>query len=191
MKRRKAIGRILLAGGGTVAVFSGYKWYSLSKAPDTAWLVQQQPLIAALAETIIPATQTPGAKAAQVDKFILSMLLECTDRKTLNRFVDGLASVESYTSHHYNKTYITCTANEQQAVMTYLRERDRLQTGMIGKVRKKFLGKPFYTTLRQYTIEGFCTSLQGATQVLRYVAVPGKYIGCMPLQPGETTWATK
>ena len=191
MKRRKAIGRILLAGGGTVAAYSGYKWYSLSKTPDTAYLIQNQGLIAALAETIIPATNTPGAKEAQVDKFILSMLLECTDRKTLNRFVDGLVSVDAYSSHHYNKPFETCSKTEQREVVRYLQQRDRIQTGVVGKLRKKMLGKPFYTTMRQYTIEGFCTSEKGATQVLRYVAVPGKYIGCMPLLPGETAWATK
>ena len=30
----------------------------------------------------------------------------------------------------------------------------------------------------------------GATQALRYVAVPGKYEGCIPYKKGDRAWAT-
>src|SRR5882757_8378861 len=84
MKRRKAIGRILMVGGGGVAAYSGYRWYDLKKSPDLASLEQHRNLIADLAEAIIPATDTPGAKEAGVHDFIIMMIKDCTEVKSQN-----------------------------------------------------------------------------------------------------------
>ena len=45
MKRRKAIGTILLAGGATAAGFAGYEWYTLTKNPDTNYLISRKTLL--------------------------------------------------------------------------------------------------------------------------------------------------
>ena len=42
MKRRKAIGTILLAGGATAAGFAGYEWYALTKSPDRNYLFSRK-----------------------------------------------------------------------------------------------------------------------------------------------------
>jgi len=44
--------------------------------------------------------------------------------------------------------------------------------------------------MKQLTLSGLFTSKIGATEVLRYVAVPGKYEGCVPYTKGEKAWAT-
>ena len=42
MKRRKAIGTILLAGGATAAGVAGYEWYGLTKSPDRNYLLSRK-----------------------------------------------------------------------------------------------------------------------------------------------------
>src|ERR1700754_4175452 len=101
MKRRKAIGRIALAGVAGVAAFSGYKWYDWNKTPDYGFAEEHTALIAALAETIIPATDTPGAKEAGVPEFIMIMLRDCTPVTWKNRFIDGLKEVQAYSKNKY------------------------------------------------------------------------------------------
>jgi hypothetical protein len=44
--------------------------------------------------------------------------------------------------------------------------------------------------MKQLTLLGYFTSEIGATQTLRYVAVPGKYEGCIPYKKGDKAWAT-
>jgi hypothetical protein len=44
--------------------------------------------------------------------------------------------------------------------------------------------------LKELTLLGFFTSKPGATQALRYIAVPGKYDGNLPYKKGDKAWAT-
>ena len=44
--------------------------------------------------------------------------------------------------------------------------------------------------MKQLTLFGYFTSKEGATQALRYVAVPGKYVGDYPYKKGDKAWAT-
>jgi hypothetical protein len=48
----------------------------------------------------------------------------------------------------------------------------------------------YFTLMKQLTLLGYFTSEIGATQALRYVAVPGKYEGCIPYKKGDKAWAT-
>ena len=50
-------------------------------------------------------------------------------------------------------------------------------------------GVPFFRLIKELTLLGYFTSEQGATQALEYVAVPGRYDGCVDLKPGQKAWA--
>ena len=114
MKRRKAIGTILLAGGATAAGFAGYEWYELAKSPDRNYIFSRKSLLADLADTIIPATDTPGAKEAGAVEYMLQILNECTNTQTLNRFVEGLRDLEAYTLKQFNRGFSSCNDSEKK-----------------------------------------------------------------------------
>ncbi len=191
MNRRKALRNILLITGGATLTVSSYKTYSWFKTPDLDFAFNQKPLIDALAETIIPKTDTPGAKEAGVGETILVLLKECTTKPSQNKFIDGLKDLISYCSSTYHKSYIDCTPQEQATVLRHFQEKGKTTKGIIGKAQNKYLGKSFYTTLAEYTTHAYCTSELGATLGLSYSMVPGKYSGCIPLEPNQRTWATK
>ncbi|MEN9349871.1 MAG: hypothetical protein RL372_849, partial [Bacteroidota bacterium] len=48
----------------------------------------------------------------------------------------------------------------------------------------------YFTMIKQLTLWGYFSSEIGATQALRYVAIPGKYEGCIPYKKGDKAWAT-
>lgn len=191
MNRRKALGRIILAGIGGTLAFGGYKWYEGSKTPDIPWLEQHKDLLAALADTIIPQTDSPGARSAGVQEFMLTLLKDCTDRHSLNKFIDGCKSLESHCQSKYQSSFSHCTEPVRIALFTDLEKKDRPASGILGKAETRYLGKPFFSTLKEYTVIAYCTSEPGATQGLAYVPVPVNYHGCLPLQPGQPAWATK
>ncbi len=190
MQRRKAISRILLISCGSIAAYSGYKFYDWNKSPDVEYLDSHKKLIAALAEEIIPATDSPGAKEAGVDDFIITMVKDCVEIKTKNKFIDGLKELQRYCHSSFSKSFEDCTKQQKLQTLTHFEERGRTNSGIIGKVEKRFFGSSFFTTLKSLTVEGYCTSEAGATKGLAYVPIPGKFVGCMPLQKGQKSWAT-
>jgi Gluconate 2-dehydrogenase subunit 3 len=191
MKRKKAIGTILLAGGATVVGFSGYEWYSLTKTPEKNYLLGKKSLLTELAETIIPATDTPGAKEAGAVEFMIPMLIECTDNKTLNRFIRGMQDLEEYTQSKYHREFSECSLEEKNAILSWAEQKSKVSNSLLSKIKNKFTGHPFFEMLKTYTLYGYCISEKGAGLGMHYIAVPGKYLPCIQLEPNQTSWATK
>jgi len=191
MNRRKAVLSIFFAGTGAVTAFSGYKWLRLHRRPDLSFLDNHTSMIADLTEVIIPRTDTPGAKEAGVGSFVIHMVKNICDRKTQNNFIDGLKEVEDYTSGNYGKRFSDLSAAEQRQIVARFQKKGKPYGGLAGKVEHKFLGKSFFTTLKEATVIGYCTSRQGATQELAYDYIPGGYTGCMPAATNQKAWATK
>lgn len=179
-------------GGGLLLSLGGLEVYRLFKTPSFTSLEEHRELLADLADTIIPATDSPGAKEAGTGEFIIKMIRDCTDRKTQNKFIDGLDSLAAYTKHHYNKSFTQCRREEKEAILRHfeLSGKPTLH-GVAGKAEQRLLGESFFTVLKKYTVLGYCTSRQGATQALRYDYIPGKYTGRIPLMPNQKAWATQ
>jgi hypothetical protein len=191
MKRRKAIGSILISGGITAAGLGGYNWYSLTKTPDRNYLLGKRSLLTELADTIIPATDSPGAKEAGAVEYMMHFLTECTDIKTLNRFINGLQDLEGYTWSNYKREYAACSSAEKQQILKHFEDHSGTGRTLLEKMRNRFTGFPFFQTLKKYTVHGYCISEKGASLGLHYIAVPGRYLSCIPLEPNQKTWATK
>jgi len=191
MNRKKAIFSIFLIGGGAAASYSGYTWFSLHKSPDLSFLDSHRELIGSLADTIIPRTNTPGAKDAMVHDFIIAFVKKGSDRKTQNRFIDGLKQVKAYADSEYGQAFEQLPAQLQINTLDHFRKKTSSYGGKIEKVRNRILGKSFYTILKEYTTIGYCTSKLGATQGLSYDFIPGSYTGCIPMTEGQKAWATK
>lgn len=191
MNRRKAIGRIILAGIGGGLLFSGYKWYDWEKTPDMDWLRTHKDLIADLAEAIIPATDTPGARETGVADYIVVMIRDATDRISMNKFIDGLKTLDRYCRSHYDHPFGQCSPSQQSAVLSHFETQSRPISTLAGKIENAYLGMPFFTTLKKLTVQGYCTSEGGATKGLSYLFIPGRYEGCMAMTPGQKAWATR
>ena len=46
----------------------------------------------------------------------------------------------------------------------------------------------WFAPVRDLALGAYFSSETGMTQALRYVRVPGKYVGCVPLEPGQPAW---
>jgi len=191
MDRRKALRNILLGTGAAVFSVSGYKWYGITKRAPLPDLANYKGLLPELAETIIPATDTPGAKDANVGEFIYKMVVECTDVKSQNKFLSGLQDLEHYCHSKYDVPFEKCTTEQRETILNHFEKEGKPYPGILGKIQHKFLGDPFFVTLKKYTVAGYCSSEQGATKGLAYDYIPGGFVACMPLKPGQRSWATK
>jgi hypothetical protein len=190
MNRKRAIQSLLALAAVGVSSVSVYEWTSSGHAVKLTDLPQKKQLIAELAETIIPRTDTPGAKDAYVEEFIIKMIKE-SDQKSQHNFLAGLGSLEKYTADKYDHSFIECNPQQKFAVLKHFEDKATYSITILNKINNKFLGPPFFNILKDLTVEGYCTSQLGATQGMAYNYIPVKFEACLPLQKNQKAWATK
>jgi len=190
MNRRSYLKKIAVIGV-IASTFSGYKWYKLNKSINPQDLMNLEPLIAEIAETIIPQTDTPGAKAAHVHKYIIDVIMNCTDVKVQNHFIWGLEDLENFTVSRYGKPFLKCQTNEKNNVVQYFSDNANYRYTTLNKINYKFLGGDFFSKFKDLTIESYCNSKRGASEGLAYDYIPGKFQACIPLEINQKSWATK
>ncbi|MBI3684676.1 MAG: gluconate 2-dehydrogenase subunit 3 family protein [Acidobacteria bacterium] len=76
----------------------------------------QNDTVVALAELIIPATDTAGAKAAQVNRYI-DLLLSDGPAEERNHFLEGLALLDSHAIRSHGQPFVRCAVRQQTAML--------------------------------------------------------------------------
>ncbi len=139
-----------------------------------------------IAETIIPRTNTPGAKDAQVGSFIADFVSNCYDAKDQNIIKNGLTTIEQASQTQYKKAFLKITPEQRHKLLQKAAVEAKIHSENPQKASDA--SPHYYTLFQQLTLMGFFTSELGYTQVLRYEIVPGKYEACIDYK-NETAWA--
>ena len=143
----------------------------------------QNATVIAMAELIIPQTDTPGAKATRVNEFIDLILTDWYAPEETHRFLDGLARIDEKCHHLFDRDFIDCTESQQAQILTAL-DADIAAEQMLkkpGSENHEQTEKPqhFFYMMKQLTVIGFCTSEAGA-QTVGYEVIPTEHGGCLP-----------
>jgi Gluconate 2-dehydrogenase subunit 3 len=160
-------------------------------------------LLNEIAETIIPATDSPGAKAADVGAFMAIAVTECYVPHYQAVFVAGLRAIESACLDRFGRNFLGITASERTALLSEIdgerkwRELwNRSERGLrivakplIGAMPPQFQTPHYFTLMKELTMVGYFTSQLGATQALRHSAIPGDYNGSLPYRKGDRAWS--
>ena len=187
MNRREALSRVALIMGGTVL---GAEAFLSGCTTGTTGLKFSQDDISFLnevAETILPATGTPGAKEAKVGEFMTVIVNDCYEAKDQTAFMEGIKALQFKDSKaKMGKAFMEASPAERTAFLTDLDK----EAAEFQKTKKPDETKHYFTMLKELTLWGFFSSEVGATKALRYIAVPGKYEGTVPYKKGDKAWAT-
>lgn len=139
----------------------------------------QDATVKAMAEMIIPRTDTPGATDVGVSAFIDLMLTEWYDDDDRNRFLKGLADVDSHARALFGKEFFDCAAAQQADMLRVLGEKMIEETAEQSRVEHEFPSDvSFYPMLRRLTLTAYYTSEAGATDELHFEIIPGRFVGC-------------
>jgi gluconate 2-dehydrogenase gamma chain len=135
--------------------------------------------VSAMADQILPRTDTPGALDVGVPAFIDRMLSGYYTDKERGIVRAGLASANADAVRLRGKSFAQLTSDEQVALM---RSYDQAQVDQTRANASKEGASPHYFRLvKELTIIGFCTSEAGATKLMNYVQTPGPFRGDVPL----------
>lgn len=205
MDRRELLKMVALVTGGVViggqVFLTGCK--TGAKA-DAGFTESNIALLDEVAETIIPATNTPGAKAAKVGELMKIMVTDCYTQEQQDAFMKGISELDEACKKANSKTFMECTPQQRHDFLTGLEktaadfnkqveEKDKPRREELEKKGKNydFVPSPlhYYTMMKQLTLMGFFTSKTGMTETLRHIPVPGKYDGALPYVKGDKAWA--
>ena len=185
MNRRtavKSLGVLLgvaVSPGVARAISAGYR----APAPGSPYRVlsaEQGELLATLAEIIIPATDTPGARAARVDAYIDGLLADVFTESEREQFLAGLADVDARANAAHGVIFVEATPERRVTLMQAMAEEGKNAPPRPRRRRARPEPGPFFPWLKELTVVGYYTSEIGATQELRYVHVAGLYDGDVP-----------
>jgi hypothetical protein len=206
MNRRDAIGRVALLMGGAVIgaefFISGCK--STTTQVSDLFDTNHVALLNEVADTILPTTSSPGAKAANVGQFMAVMVRDCYTPADQKIFLEGLTKLDDAAKKQYSNKFLDLTAAQRTDLLTAL---DKEQKAFTADRNKKLeadkiahkgndsykpieLPNHYFRMYKELTLLGYFTSEIGATKALRYIAVPGHYDGNLPYKKGDKAWAT-
>jgi hypothetical protein len=186
MHRREILQALSLMMGNMVLspavarVLDGYEPKISSK---TIFKKPEIALLGEIAETIIPQTTSPGAKAAGVGEFIKLMIDDCYKPDEQTAFRAGLSEVDKQANGLFKKNFVDCDKKQKVDVL----QRIEAQAMADRSQGKKMFS--FWFTLKELTLTGYFTSEIGAKQALEYVYIPAKYDPCMEIKPEQKAWA--
>lgn len=186
MSRKEAIQLISLLLGGTVAgsafFLNGCKSNTDKKASFTT---DDIPYLDEIADTILPDTKTPGAKAAAVGGFMITMVNDCYTKEEQDIFFRGMKKLNDLSKKEYDKLFIESSSQQKHDLLVQL---DNEQKEYM-KNKKQEEPSHYFRMMKELTLLGYFTSEIGCTQARRYIQTPGKYEGCVPYKKGDKAWA--
>ena len=195
--RREAIRRVSALLGGAALVGGSALWTGCAKekAPAGATGSAAEGIgafsdadIAVLdevAETILPETKTPGAKAAKVGAFMALMVTDTYDPKDQDIFRKGMQQLDAASKTASNISFVSATPEQRLALLKTLDSEQK--TYMDGK--KDDDPSHYFRMMKELALLGYFTSEIGYTKAMRYVEAPGKFEPCVPYAKGEVAWA--
>lgn len=182
--RRQALGRVGLLLGGMVSaptvagVLSGCERPTGPDWTPSILSASQSEMIDTMAEIIIPATDTPGASAANVNRFIDAIVGEGWLEEDRTRFLEGLKAANGRCTKTYGAPFVDLSPVEQRAFVAELDD----ETFGPDAAEADRENPSFYRMLKELVIVGYYTSEVAATQELRTNVVPGSYDGDVPYE---------
>ena len=214
--RREAVVRVTALLGG-VALIGGSAWITGCRTEKTttgaAFTNDDVAYLDEIADTILPTTSTPGAKAAKTGAFMALMVRDTYSPEDEKTFRDGMQKLnDASKAKNGGKSFMEATPAQRLALLEELdREQHDYSEKQRAEAKKKsddFLTgqqtpSPQANTATQITAEppnkyfgmmkelallGYFTSEIGVTQAQRYMEAPGRWDPCITYD-GKPSWA--
>ena len=185
VSRREAIRRATVIAGGVALVGTGALQACTAEKPKpaasspSALDADDRQLVEAVADTLLPDTAaSPGARAAGAGATVDLLLTDCYDADAQRKVVRGLDELRARCRARCGAGFATLAQPERERV---LRDLD-------AEAVKAGEGHWFHL-VRELSQRAYFSSEIGMTRALRWQLVPGRWDGCVPLEPGQRAWA--
>ena len=180
LTRREALQRATAIVGGVLLVSAGTGCTAERRAPEssTALSADDRALVEEVADTLLPTTAaSPGARAAGAGAAIDLLVTDCYDEAAQRKVVRGLDELRARCRAECGAGFATLAPAA----------RERLLREIDAEAQQAGEGHWFHL-VRELSLRAYFGSEIGMTRALRWMPVPGRWVGCVPLEPGQPAW---
>jgi len=197
------LGGVALAGGDDLLAFS---FGEGARAQATAtgagsFTAADIALLDEIAETILPETSTPGAKAAKTGAFMALMVTDVYADRDRQIFRDGMRQLDEACRAKHGVGFMEAAAPQRLVLLEALdREQKTAFEEQAGAIRSRAPAPEppppdtppahYFRLMKELALLGYFTSEIGYTRAMRYIESPGRFDPCVPHAPGDRTWAS-
>lgn len=140
MERREALQKVALLLGGTVLGASAFLSGCNNADTDVTEAANFSPTDIAfldeVAETIIPTTTTPGAKAAKVGAFMAVMVKDCYVPNDQKVFREGMGKIDKASKKKFDKDFMALNAEQRTQLLNEIHQEMRDETAKQDRDRE-------------------------------------------------------
>jgi hypothetical protein len=172
MKRRDSLRILISTSAGFIALPSWARAWSANDVNTfrTSFLLEEQTALAAVVDTIIPASNAIGALSVGVDKFMLKLIDDCYEKEIQQKVKLQLAKLDTAANNQYVKSFSTCDQQQrEEMLLKFSTSEDKAEND-------------FFKLMKSETIRGFSTSKEVMVNYLKYQQVPGHFYGCVDIK---------
>ncbi len=156
--------------------------------------VEQEDLVKLLVDTIIPASDLPGAQALEVDKFVWVMVDDCLTEEQQAGFKAGMSRFNEYVNSIASKDLEDMEPKQRTSLLTETMAVEAPEPPPLPKADEKEQTEVpvasylkyiqlFVSIVKSYTIQGYLQSEYIMREVMPYALVPGKIEYCQTIDP--------
>ena len=156
--------------------------YDASSSQSGLFTPQQRAVLNAICECVIPRTDTPGAAEVGCAEFVEHQLLVVFASDTQQACQGVLQTIHQVSTNEQGKPFASRSVAEQIALL------EKLEAMQPPFTHLEY--GPF-KQLKNLIVFGYYTSMPGATQELTYLAVPGRFVGSVPLADIGSAYSSK
>jgi hypothetical protein len=172
MQRRSAVQNIALTIGSSIILPSWANGWNKNSFQNNGIKISspQEILLAEIVETIIPKTNTPGAKELNIHQFIPKMIADCYDKKAQEIYAKGFELVDNNIKNTFSKSFIECESKQRLEVLNKMLNSDNSDE------------KNFIQIVKGLTIQGYLNSEYVMTNLRIFEFAPARFHGCVPVK---------
>lgn len=196
MKRRTVLKNTAIAAGATVLFPSlATILQSCQDQPRINWQPafvssEQAELLAALVDTILPKTETPGGLEVKVDMFMDSVFSQLYDEEGQKSIIAEMTAFDEKCRAKFGNRFSELTVTQRQETLQAEEASNaKFNGGVWGTAVGKQAPVGFYRSMKSLALWGYFSSEEIGREVLNYDPVPGDYQGCVPLADIGNQWS--
>ncbi|MEL7025506.1 MAG: gluconate 2-dehydrogenase subunit 3 family protein [Pseudomonadota bacterium] len=137
--------------------------------------------LAAMVDTVLPETETPGGLALDVPGFVDLQLFACHSEREQRDVASLIDTFTQVSVSRFGRSPMELTTEEREQLVSWLDQgASPFTTTMMQRFR----------FLKHLMVFGYFTSKRGATEVLKFDAIPGGFKGSVPYKSVGSAWGS-